>query len=163
MPYTIHTQAMKKQMFWNQSRPQEVVQKDLAENWNGTPGQGLPVIEIPHFDFPCVVYKHPRRPFRQIEHRNDNFEVVGTERIPTEHKTKTVCCDAHKAGGPKECKECNKALDALLAKGWTETPYIPKAVPKPDEDLYGEDDDDSSVSLAPPSKKSARGTAENPL
>lgn len=138
MPFTIHEAATKKQMFLNVRRPQEVVPEVLPENWTGTNMQGLPVREIPHHEYPKVVYKHPRVPFREIEHRNDRFELVGTELAPTEHLTKVVSCEAHKNGGPKECADCQKALEAALAKGWRKEPYIPAPPPKrEDDDLYG--------------------------
>jgi hypothetical protein len=137
MPFKVDENAMKKQMYWNVSRPQEVAPDALPEGWLGTVGGGLPVKQIPHYEFPIVVYFWPSRPFREIEHRNDKFEVVGTERIATEHLSKTVACKAHINGGPKECVQCNEALDAALAEGWTRQAYIPKAPAKPDDDLYG--------------------------
>ena len=136
MPFKIHEAAAKKQMEWNISRPQEVVQKEIPENWQSTPGRGLPVLEIPHFEFPMVLYFHPTRPFREVEHRDANFELVGTEKIATEHRTRVICCEAHKNGGPKECPDCNSALDSALAEGWTRTPYIPATPVKTDDDLY---------------------------
>lgn len=137
MPYKIHEAATRKMMEWSTGRPQEVVPEVLPENWQTTPGHGLPVVEIPHFEFPMVLYLHPLRPFREIEHRDANFEVVGTERIPTEHLTRVICCEAHKGGGPASCADCAKLLEAALAEGWTRQPYIPKAEPKKDADLYG--------------------------
>lgn len=137
MPFTIDLNACKKQMYLNVRRPQEVVPEVLPENWTGTNMQGLPVREIPHYEFPRVLYKHPLRPFREIEHRNANFEVVGTEQVPTEHLTQKISCAAHKDGGPASCPDCQKELDAALAEGWTRSPYIPEAPAKPDDDLYG--------------------------
>lgn len=139
MPYTIDQKALRKQMFWNITRPQEVVKFDgeIPENWMGTPGQGLPVREIPHYEFPRAVFLHPNEPTRTVIHRNDRHEIVHEEEIPLEHLTKAICCDAHKDGGPKECPACNKLLNAALAEGWVKEPYIPK--PRVDEStaLYG--------------------------
>lgn len=163
MPHTIHTEALKKQWFFNPSKPQEKVPDVLPENWMGTGSQGLPVREIPHYDFPVILYKHPKKQFQEVEHRNDRFELVHTERVPTEHLTKTVSCEAHKNGG-KECVDCQKAVEAALAKGWKKEPYIPAAPPKAEDDIYGrEGDEEPAVLAAPAPKKSTRGTAENPL
>jgi hypothetical protein len=138
MPFTIHEAAVKKQMFWQIARPQEPVQKEIPENWQSTPGQGLPVLEIPHWDFPRVVYLHPNTPTRTIIHRNDRHEVVDEELVPLEHLTKVIACDAHiKNGGPKECPDCNKGLQSALAEGWTTKPYLPEPPAKSDADLYG--------------------------
>jgi hypothetical protein len=137
MPFTIHEEAAKKQFFLSISRPQEQVPDVLPQDWKGTPNQGLPVKQIPHFEYPRVVYKHPLRPFREIEHRNDNFELVGTEKVPTEHLTQAIACEAHiKSGGPKDCTDCKKLLESALAEGWLLQPYIPEAPAKPDADLY---------------------------
>jgi len=125
-------------MTWNTSRPQEVAPDPLPEGWLGTVSGGLPVKQIPHFEFPLVLYKHPARPTRTIIHRNAEHEVVETEEVPTEHLTKVVGCEAHiKTGGPKECVACRKSLDAAVADGWVTQPYIAPALPKGDEDLYG--------------------------
>ena len=68
MPWTIHNEALKRQWNFNISRPQEPVPKELPDDWKGTPGQGLPVMEIPFTEnFPKCVYMHPNRPHR--EHR----------------------------------------------------------------------------------------------
>jgi len=93
--------------------------KPLFELKDGIP----PVIAIPHMDFPQVVYMHPNEPFRKVEHRNANFEVVGTEMLPTEHLTKVVQDEAE--------------LKAALEAGWVKKPYLPKAPPDPNADLYG--------------------------
>jgi hypothetical protein len=137
MPFTIDHAAAKKQMFYDPSKPQEKVPEVLPENWLGTSSRGLPVREIPFYAFPCVLYLHPLRPSQEIEHRNDRMELVHTEIVPTEHLTKTVSCEAHKNGGPKDCADCNKVLKAALEEGWVKEPYIPEAPPKKDEDLYG--------------------------
>jgi len=137
MPFAIDEKATRKMMNWNVSRPQEVAPDPLPEGWMGTVGGGLPVKQIPHYEFPIVVYLWPVRPFRELEHRNDNFELVGTEKIPTEHLTKVVSCDAHKNGGPASCPDCNASLEAVLAEGWRKEPYLPAAPAKPDSDLYG--------------------------
>jgi hypothetical protein len=134
--FTIDLAAAKKQMFYDPSKPQEKVPDPLPENWLGTMSRGLPVREIPTWEYPKVVYLHPVRPFQEIEHRNNNFELVGTEVVPTEHRSKSVSCKAHKDGGPGSCADCKDALAEALAEGWTERPYLPQAPPKKDEDLY---------------------------
>jgi hypothetical protein len=137
MPYAIHLDGLKRQWFFNPSKPQEKVPEVLPENWLGTASQGLPVREIPFYAFPCVVYKHPIRPTKSVVHRNHNHEIVDEELIPTEHLSKVINCDAHKNGGLKDCADCNKILDAALSQGWVMTPYIPEAPETPDVDLYG--------------------------
>ncbi len=137
MGYTVHLEAMKKQMFWNQSRPQEQVPDVLPENFQGTVNQGLPVKQIPHWEFPKCIYMHPNQSTRTVLHRNDRHEVVHEEEILLEALTRVICCDAHKNGGPKDCAECNKLLESALAEGWVREPYIPEAPAKPDDDFYG--------------------------
>lgn len=122
MPFTIHETAAKKQITYNVMRPQEVVPENLPENWMGTMSGGLPVKQIPHLEFPRIVYMHPNEPFQEIEHRNEKFEVVGTEVVPTEHLTKMVNNETE--------------LKAALEDGWLKEPYIPKAPPKT-PGLYG--------------------------
>lgn len=131
MPYTIHEEAVKKQMNYIVSHPQEQVPDILPENWQSTAGQGLPVKQIPHLEFPRVVYMHPNEPFQEIEHRNDKFELVGTETVPTEHLTKVV--------------NSEHELKAALEEGYVKEPYIPKPAPAKNSGLYG-----------PPRKKSAK-------
>jgi hypothetical protein len=82
-----------------------------------------PVISIPHMEYPRVVYMHPNEPFRTVEHKNANFEVVGTEIVQTEHLSKKV--------------ENEDELKAALKEGWVKEPYIPKAPPDPNANLYG--------------------------
>jgi hypothetical protein len=123
MPYRIHQAAVKKQMTWDVSRPQELVPETLREGWSGTPGGGLPVEQIPFLEFPRVVYMHPNEPFETIEHRNDKFEVVSTDTIPTEHLTKVVHNETE--------------LKAAMEEGWVKEPYVPKAAPPRNSGLYG--------------------------
>jgi hypothetical protein len=138
MPFAIDEKATRKMMNWNTSRPQEVAPDPLPEGWLGTAGGGLPVKQIPHYEFPTVLYLHPNAPTRTVVHRNQQHEVVDEEIIPTEHLTQLIGCPAHsKEGGPKECADCNKALEAALAEGWVKEPYIPEAPAKPGDDLYG--------------------------
>jgi hypothetical protein len=148
MPFEIHEEAFRKATEINVMRPQEAVPDPLPDNWSGTPNRGLPVRQIPHNEYPRVVYKHPKVLFKEKEHRNANFELVYVERIPTEHKSKLV----------KDEEELKQAL----AKGWRKDPYIPAPPPKPDAGIYDDDDEDVS-SLPPAPKKVTRGTAENPL
>jgi hypothetical protein len=127
MPFTIDEEAAKKQFELNISREQEVVQREpsgsLRQGWMRTASGGLPVKQIPHMEFPRVVYLHPNRPFQEIEHRNTNHELVHKELCPTEHMTKIVNNEAE--------------LKAALADGWQTKPYIPAAPEKKDPDLYG--------------------------
>lgn len=116
MPFTIDTERMKAGNPFMRDG-QEV--KPLLELRNNEP----PVIPIPHMEYPRVVYLHPNEPFRTIEHRNDKFEVVGTERVPTEHLSKTVAD--------------KKELEAAMDEGWVTEPYIHKAPPNPNANLYG--------------------------
>jgi len=109
MPHTIDIERMKKQTTFDVSAPQ------------GTP-TGIPVIQIPHLEFPRVVYKHPVEPYRTIVHRNNKFEVVGEEVVPTEHISLIVA--------DKE------ALDKALKDGYKLKPYVPQAPPDPDAHLY---------------------------
>jgi hypothetical protein len=139
MPFAIDEKAMRRQFSWNSSRPQEVVKfgEEIPEGWMGTPGHGLPVKEIPHLEFPCVVYLHPNEPTRTVVHRNDKHEVVHEEEIPLEHLTKVICCDAHRGGGPKDCAACNQLLKGALAGGWVKEPYVPKPAVDESAALYG--------------------------
>ncbi len=137
MGFAIDEKAARKMMNWNTSRPQEVAPDPLPEGWLGTAGGGLPVKQIPHYEFPKCIYLWPNAPTKTVIHRNDRHEVVHEEEIPLEALTKTISCEAHAAGGPKECPDCNKLLEAALAEGWVTKPYIPEAPAKPDADLYG--------------------------
>jgi hypothetical protein len=126
MPYAIDIEASKRQMFLNVMRPQEVVPREpdgtLREGWSGTMSGGLPVKQIPHAEFPKVVYMHPNEPYQEVEHRNDRFEVVSTDLVPTEHLAKHVNSKAE--------------LEAALADGWVTEPYIAKAPPTKKDSLY---------------------------
>ena len=122
MPFEIHEEALRKQLSVNVMRPQEQVADPVPPNFSGTMSQGLPVRLIPHREFPRVVYKHPNQPTRVIEHRNANFEVVGTEVVAAEHLTKLVQNEAE--------------LKAALKDGWVKEPYIPPALPDPNASLY---------------------------
>jgi hypothetical protein len=82
-----------------------------------------PVKAIPHMDFPRVVYKHPREPFKTIEHRNARHELVEEEVIPTEHLTMRV--------------DDKRALEKALKEGWVMEPYIQETPPDKNADLYG--------------------------
>jgi hypothetical protein len=142
MPYEVHPDAVKKATEINIMADQVVVPDTLPDNWTGTRTRGLPVRQIPTYLFPCVVYKHPRRPHREVVHRNAQHEVVEIERIPTDHISKLVGCSAHLTpDGPvwaEQCKACDKALEVALAEGWVTKPYIPEPLPVADADLYDE-------------------------
>ncbi|MFC5861089.1 hypothetical protein ACFPT7_02160 [Acidicapsa dinghuensis] len=86
--------------------------------------QGLPVKQIPHQEYPRVIYKHPNAPFYVEEHRNVNHEVVHREVKSADHRTH-VC----KSKSEHEQK---------LAEGWKNEPYIQLAPPDPMDDLYAE-------------------------
>lgn len=148
MPFTINEEAAKSQQFLNVMNPQEVARQKPDGAWQSTMGGGLPVKQIPHMEFPLVLYKHPKKAFREIVHRNDRFEVVSTDLVPTEHLTKHVHNET-------ELKEA-------LAKGWRKEPYIPQAPPRDEDDIYGEDAVEPDP-LPPAPKRSTRGTKENPL
>ena len=109
MPFAIDEEAMRKRSTL------DVSQRD------GTP-TGIPVKQIPHAEFPRVVYKHPKEPFRKIEHRNANHELVNTETVPSEHLTRTV--------------QDETELKRALKDGWVLKPYIPQAPPDPNAHLY---------------------------
>jgi hypothetical protein len=85
-------------------------------------GNNPPVRLIPHMEYPRVVYKHPNEPFTEVEHRNDKFELVGTETVVTEHLTKLVASETE--------------LKAALEHGWVKEPYIMKSMPDPKAHLY---------------------------
>ena len=61
--------------------------------------------------------------FTKSEHRNANFEVVGTEVVASEHLAQHVHNEAE--------------LDAALADGWVKEPYVQKPRPDPISHLYG--------------------------
>lgn len=127
MPFTIDDEAAKKQMQLNIMRPQEAVPRQsdgsLREGWSGTMSGGLPVKQIPHLEFPRVIYRHPNEPYVEIKHKNDRHEIVSTEYVATEHQTKAVRNEAE--------------LKAALAQGWVKEPYIPETPPSDNDDLYG--------------------------
>jgi|SRR6185437_3484945 len=108
MPFTIDEEKMK-----GGEHVQQLQSIDLAKP---------PVKSIPHAAFPKVLYKHPKEPFRVVIHRNANFEVVGEERIPSEHLTMRV----------SNADE----LKAALKDGWVKEPYVPQAAPDPNAHLY---------------------------
>lgn len=92
--------------------------KPLMQMENNNP----PLKQIPHMDFPRVVYKHPNEPFMEIEHRNAKFEVVGIEVVSAEHLTMKVADET--------------ALKAALKDGWVKEPYIPAPLPNRNAGLY---------------------------
>jgi hypothetical protein len=109
MPFAIDEAKFAKQDTLDMSAPQ------------GT-AHGLPVMSIPHMEYPRCIYKHPAEPFRKVLHRNAMREIVQTEMLPTEHLTCAV--------------QNEEELDAKLAEGWVLEPYIPKAPQDPDAKLY---------------------------
>jgi len=108
---------------------------------------GIPVKPIPFMEFPMAVYRHPLKPYREIVHRNARFEVVGIEHVQAEHLVRMANSQAE--------------LDALLAKGWTKTPYIPVPLPDPNEDLYGLAGDELPTADVPSGYTGPTTTADN--
>lgn len=111
MPYTIDEEKFRKQTSFDVSAPPN------------SP-TGIPVKQIAVEEFPRVVYKHPKEPFKTIIHRNAKHEVVDEEIVPSEHLTMKV--------------ENKKELDAALKSGWELKPFVPAPPPSPDANLYGE-------------------------
>jgi hypothetical protein len=83
---------------------------------------GIPTKQIPHMEFPMVVYKHPTEPFVKILHRNKAHEIVHEEIQQAEAL-------AMKVNDKKELK-------AALEDGWVQDVYIPEAIPDPNANLY---------------------------
>lgn len=83
---------------------------------------GIPMKQIPILEYPRVVYKHPREPFKTILHRNTKQEIVREEMVQSEHLTKVV--------------EDEKQLKAALKEGWVKEAYVPQELPDPDAHLY---------------------------
>lgn len=108
-PFAIDEDRFKTQTSLDMSRPPN------------TP-QGLPLKQIPVLDFPRVLYKHPVKPFRKVQHRNTKHEVVEEEFVAAEHLT---------------CAVNNKdEMEAKLKEGWVKHPYIQQPLPDPDASLY---------------------------
>jgi hypothetical protein len=118
MPFAINEKVFQRQTTVNLRMPQEAVTDDAT----GTNTGGLPVKQIPHLEFPRVVYLHPNKPFWEKEHRNTNFEIVHIEKIPTEHESKLV--------------NNQEELEQALAEGWVKEPYIAKPMPDPKAKIY---------------------------
>lgn len=103
-----------------------------------------PVKQIPHMDFPVIVYKHPKEPFRKVEHRNQMREIVQVEMVANEHLTRKVACLDHLDKLPSvndnftvtPCKNCAAALKQATSDGWELKPYIPMAAPDPMAGVY---------------------------
>lgn len=108
MPFAVDEEKMK-----GSDTVQQLQSLDIAKP---------PLKSIPFAAFPKVVYKHPKEPFRVVVHRNANYEVVGEERIPSEHLTRKV--------------EDAKELAAALKEGWVKEPYLAQAPPDPNANLY---------------------------
>lgn len=104
--------------------------------------QGLPVKQIPHQEYPRVVYKHPNAPFYVEEHRNANHEVVHREVKSAEHRSH-VCRD-------------KAEHEEKLADGWKNDPYIQLAPPDPMDELYAD------VIAEDVARKSGKGKGQGP-
>lgn len=85
---------------------------------------GLPVKQIPHEEYPRVVYRHPNAPFYVEEHRNVNHEVVHREVKSAEHRVHVCHTKAEHS--------------QKLAEGWDNRPFIQLAPPDPMDELYAE-------------------------
>lgn len=83
-----------------------------------------PTVQIPHMEFPRILYKHPNEPFRKVLHRNHDHIVVHEETVQTEHMTMAVADQ--------------KELDQAITSGWTTKPYMPEPLPDPLAGLYDE-------------------------
>jgi hypothetical protein len=111
MPLAIDEEKFATQTTLDLSKPQ------------GTP-QGLPVKQIPHYEFPKIVYLHPRKAYRVVEHRNADHVVVHRENVATEHRAH-VCQD-------------QAEFERMERQGYQTEPYIPVAPPSAeDEEIYG--------------------------
>ena len=111
MPLAIDEEKFASQETLDLSKPQ------------GTP-QGIPVKQIAHAEYPRCVYKHPNAPFFVEEHRNVNHEVVHREVKAAEHRVH-VC-------------RTKAEHETMLARGWTNEPYLQQAPPDPTDELYAE-------------------------
>lgn len=109
MPFAIDEERFEKQETLDLSKPQ------------GMAG-ALPVKQIPHQEYPRVIYLHPVEPYRELVHRNVNHEIVHRELVATEHRTHVV--------------QNEDELKKMLKQGWQKTPYIPVAAPDSDDHLY---------------------------
>lgn len=98
-----------------------------------------PVKTIPYLEYPRVVYKHPKDPYRVVEHRNTQHEIVQVERIPSEHISKLV--------------NDERELAAALKDGWVKEPYVAAPAPDPNEHLY---DEQGAEELKPSKAKAAK-------
>lgn len=79
---------------------------------------------IPHAEYPRALYKHPREPFRTIEHRNNKHELVDEEVVPNEHLVRVVADEAE--------------MERALTEGWVKEAYIPETPPDPTASIYEE-------------------------
>jgi len=107
---------------------EEKMQTDISKMKPGsTPLMALdpakpPTKVIPHMEFPMVLYKHPKEPYKKIEHRNAHHELVEVETIPAEHMTKIV--------------NDKRELEVATKEGWTRKPFIAAPLPDPNAGLY---------------------------
>lgn len=111
MPYAVDVDLMKAKS--DDPNAKTLLSMDMAKP---------PVKQIPHLEFPRVVYKWPNEAYRIEIHRNAKHEVVDEERIPAEHLAKSVADE--------------KELKAALKDGWVKEPYVPGAPINPNEGLY---------------------------
>lgn len=96
MPFEVDEEAMRSALSVNYANP--------------------PMRSIPHLDFPAMVFKHPKTPFRS-EVENGKSVKVANEAL-----TRVV----------KDQEE----LDAALAEGWTQKIYVAPVVPNPNDKIY---------------------------
>src|SRR6185437_12988538 len=81
-----------------------------------------PVRSIPFQEYPRLVYKHPKRPFREVKRRDAAGNTVEVTYEPSEHKYKSVSSQAE--------------FEQALKDGWRKEPYVASGVPDPLDELY---------------------------
>lgn len=95
MPFEVDTEAMEKAKILDITKP--------------------PLRQIPHMEFPKVIYKHPKEKIQTVRVRDERGNVVEEYKEPTTHIAKKVN---------------NKAeLDKALKEGWVREPYVPADLP----------------------------------
>jgi hypothetical protein len=112
MPFTVDIEAMTADPVRNPDK-KVLVAMDLAKP---------PVKQIPHLEFPRVVYMHPKERYRKIEHRNALHELVDIEMVPAEHIARVVAD--------------KRELEQALKDGWQKEPFVFQADPDPNAGLY---------------------------
>jgi len=104
MPFEVDTEALDKAKVLDISKP--------------------PLRQIPHLEYPKVIYLWPKEPFKLVRVKNDRGEVVEEYKEATTHKAMKV--------------ENKEEMEKQLSKGWRKEPYLPKEVPDDDYPVYEE-------------------------